>query len=253
MIPTGSSNGNANELCGNGDIETAALYIITGCRTFKNIASISQGGKHLGFWEVILGHGFWSDIMGVIEDRRLGWFRYTLAGLVTFLRSRSEFNIRIDYLPYDPPTDGGDVDKSNAETEPVWKTIEGRYTGLMSFPTLVRPQKNTPKCVFDVNAEAMTLLMEKQCGRLTFLSYMNKLTQLHTDTFSYDFVTTLQVKSFRLRVLPTEGATEREKRLERTVSLDGELHKVESGDLDITVKLHRNLLEMFGAGTIAEE
>ncbi|XP_067677908.1 ceramide kinase-like isoform X2 [Haliotis asinina] len=253
MIPTGTQNGIAKELCGSDDIETAALNIITGCRTFKNIASISQGNEHLGFTGVIFGHGFWSEIMEYIEDRRLGRLRFLLAMIAIFWRSRSEFNIRIDYLPYEPQTGGSDVDNSTVETEPVWKTIEGRYTGLMCFPTLVRPQKNTPKGVFDVNAEAMTLLMEKQCGRLTFISYMNKLTELHRDTFSYDFVTTLQVKSFRLRVIPEEGSTDRVTRLERAVSLDGEVYKVEAGDLDVTVRLHRNLLEMFGAGTIAEE
>ncbi|XP_046568989.1 ceramide kinase-like [Haliotis rubra] len=62
IIPTGTGNGIAKGLCGNDDIETAALNIITGCRTFKNIASISQGGKHLGFSGVIFGHGFWSDL-----------------------------------------------------------------------------------------------------------------------------------------------------------------------------------------------
>ncbi|XP_067678423.1 ceramide kinase-like isoform X2 [Haliotis asinina] len=244
MIPTGTGNGIAKGLCGNDDIETAVLNIITGCRIFKNIASISQGDKHLGFSGVIFGHGFWSDLMDAyFEERRLGWLRFPIGMLIAFLRTRREFNVRIDFLPYDPPTDGGYADNSKTETEPAWKTIEGRYAGIMCFPALMRPHKKTPKGVFDVNAEAMTLLMDKQCGRLTFFSWLYKLTQLHMDA----------VKSLRLRVIPEEGSTDRERRLERTMNLDGELLALESGDLDVNIRLHRNLLEMFGDGTIAEE
>ncbi|XP_071118637.1 ceramide kinase-like isoform X2 [Haliotis cracherodii] len=252
IIPTGTGNGVAKSLYGNDDIETAALNIISGCKTFKNIASISHCGSHLSFSGVLFGHGFWCDLFDtLLEERRLGRFRFFFGMLSAFLRSRREFDVQIDYLPYNTPTDGSEVDNSDTETKPVWKTIEGRYTGVLCCPSVPVPQENTDKCVFDVNAEAMSLVMDKQCGRWTFYSWLYKMTQMHKDAFNgYDFVTTIQVKSFRLRVIGREGTTEREKRLESKMNIDGEIHGVESGGLDITGRLHRNLVKMFGSRTM---
>ena len=62
-----------------------------------------------------------------------------------------------------------------------WVNLEGTYTGVNCIPTVFLKGEEGGKLKVDKNTEGVTLLLERQCGRVRYWRWMFRLMQLQHD------------------------------------------------------------------------
>ncbi|ESP05312.1 hypothetical protein LOTGIDRAFT_102901, partial [Lottia gigantea] len=70
VIPAGTGNGVAGLTCGVIDVETSALHIIKGEHHKACVIDINVKDKHVIYGGLLMGYGFFSDLIKKAESRR---------------------------------------------------------------------------------------------------------------------------------------------------------------------------------------
>ncbi|XP_071118564.1 ceramide kinase-like [Haliotis cracherodii] len=240
IIPAGTGNGLCGMATGVIDIETAILHVIRGETTGFNIFGIYEPGKLLSYSGLLFAHGFTSAVIKKTEEKRwMKTFRYPYAILTHSFSKKSVYEPEIHVME---KTVGDDAqEKADSEgaaaspTEKGWRRLEAmEYMDMMMF--ICKLDTTHDKMVMRPSTDSFTVFFTKHCGGWAQLKLMYGLMTQESSALKapqlvvHQDLTAIKVK-FNIDENPS--LSEKEKMVGRLLNIDGELYKVESGEVDI--------------------
>ncbi|KAK3606165.1 hypothetical protein CHS0354_010799 [Potamilus streckersoni] len=245
IIPAGTGNGIAMEVFDSYDPEVAALAIVLGQKQPHSTFSVSANGKHLKYSIMLVGYGWWGDVIYNAETRRnLGRARYVYALLNAFVWNKQRLmDLEIKYLP-EP---GSDVkDSENKDENKEWQKIEGKFTAVSTFSLWNNRDFSDPQLHHSKHKGAI-IAVTKQMSRIQLINFFYKgvfkaqVPQLIGP--DVNFVKFFVVQRYRVCLKSPSNPETKEGLLERLKNCDGEI--VQLGGTEFETRCHPGLVQLY--------
>ncbi|XP_048737779.2 ceramide kinase-like [Ostrea edulis] len=270
IVPAGSGNYTVWYLNGTKCPKTAALRIAMGQCVPTNIASLHQGHTCTGYSGLILGFGLFGDMMKDCEQYRwMGTSRFKVIPVGTLL-NRRPVNVTLSYIPTEshsksdvhnnvkipkadfarqvsvpvPSTNMARISfkkrtfstSDMLEAPSDWRTAEDRVVyAVDTYPITMEPCGEKMMPTF--GEDSLRLLITRKCKLTDHIRQLKAVDNRKSSCYEFDFVTTIKVQRYRVRVLKNE--TE-----DFYINCDGEVIRLHEPEFQVS--LHKKVVQLYG-------
>ncbi|XP_052256150.1 ceramide kinase-like isoform X4 [Dreissena polymorpha] len=245
-IPCGSGNRIAFGANGCFDVATAVYAIVLGFKTKNNIFSVYSGNEFIAY-AFMLVSGIWSDLLTLSEGRRsMGQIRIPLSAIQQFLiKSQRVADLTLKFKAAEDFSDRNETalqrflrdhrytrntekeaSDSNTQESATLTVVRGPFVALVDLDVMVSSLVDTfhmPN--YKPISDASQLVIHKPCSKWEMLKTMWNMA-LNTSQFADEppeYALSLFVNEFSVHVNNPNDAESYLGRLERTLSIDGEM------------------------------
>ncbi|XP_067678890.1 ceramide kinase-like [Haliotis asinina] len=244
ILPTGTGNELCKRTYGFIDVETVALHIVQGSTVWRDLASVHEEGRLVGFAGVMVAYGYWCHfVKDADRSRWLKTLRYPVGVLASFLKKKREFDAEIEYVL----NDNRAITNTQSEAPRPNRDcvqIQGRFTDVNCVLSRLNTDGNEAKALY--NPGGMTLLTEIVSGNIQFMKFLLKLSTMQKDSYNQDFISMYDVTSYKVKVADTNNNGDTSGNGEdkaHLILLDGEIRCLDT--LELEVKHQPNTWKLF--------
>lgn len=257
FIPGGSTDCIALCMHGNNDPVAAALHIILGDTLQADAVSVHSASGLERICMTMVSYGYFGDLLRFSE--RLRWMgpkRYDLAGVKTFLRSKSysgtlqfrgecrNLSTRTGMMCGRHCSGCRTQDQGPEDGLEEVRTVKGKFLAINAVTTTCKSPHTkegmSPEAHYgDGNTD---LIIVHRTSRLNYFRYLFRVAFHMSHPFSLPFVEAVRVREFSFTPDDEAGGSS-------VWNCDGEI----VNEAAITVKVHRQLVPVFARGVFNED